>query len=119
VFSPDQAVLDDAQIGAVKRILARPRMDSDALEEAFGQIEKVMDTPHKLYARYARKGIRSGEIFPSYFFETKEDMDLAVINAHKRRTELLDRAPHHLERGTVEEIYREIPGIVDRINPYA
>ncbi len=119
VFSPDQAVLDDAQIGAVKRILARPRMDGDALAEAVMQIEKVMATPHKLFARYARKGIRSGEIFPSYFFETKEDADMAVVNAHKRRMELLQREPHHLEQDTVEKIYREIPGIVGRINPYA
>jgi trimethylamine--corrinoid protein Co-methyltransferase len=118
VFSPDQAVLDDAQIGAVKHMLRKPVMDEETLEEAFEQIEEVMGTSHKLYARYTRKGIRSGEIFAPYFFETKGDEDRAVLEAHKRRVELQEREPHYLDAGIVEAILSEIPGIVERINPY-
>lgn len=118
VFSPDQAVLDDAQIGAVKHMLTKPVMDENALEEAFSQISEVMGTSHKLYARYTRKGIRSGEIFPPYFFETKGDEDRAVLEAHRKRLELQERETHHLDARVVEAIFSEIPGIVDRVNPY-
>jgi trimethylamine--corrinoid protein Co-methyltransferase len=118
VFSPDQAVLDDAHIGAIKHMLRRPQMDQDSLDEALEQIEKVLATPHKLYARYARKGIRSGAIFPPYFFDTKEEKDMAVLEAYRKRCSLMEAEPHYLDAGTVEKIYREIPGIVDRINPY-
>jgi trimethylamine--corrinoid protein Co-methyltransferase len=119
VFSPDQAVMDDAQIGAIKHMLRRPQMDQEAMEEAIDQIGKVMATQHKLYARYTRKGIRSGAIFPPYFFDSKEERDLAVLEAHKKRRRLMEEKPHHLDTGTVEKIFAEIPGIVDRINPYA
>ncbi|MDY6796861.1 MAG: trimethylamine methyltransferase family protein [Actinomycetota bacterium] len=119
VFSPDQAVLDDALIGAVKHMLVKSQIDRRTLDEAYSQIERVMDTPHKLYARYARKGIRSGEIFPPYFFETREDVDIAVLNAHERRLELLEREPHYLGEDVVNTIYDEVPGLVGRINPYS
>jgi len=119
VFSPDQAVMDDAQIGAIKHMLRRPKMDQQAMEEAIDQIGKVMATQHKLYARYTRKGIRSGAIFPPYFFESKEGRDLAVLEAHKKRRRLMEEKPRHLDARTVEKIYAEIPGIVDRINPYS
>jgi trimethylamine--corrinoid protein Co-methyltransferase len=119
VFSPDQAVLDDALIGAVKHMLLKPKMDPGSLDEAFIQIEKVMSTPHKLYARYARKGIRDGTIFKPYFFDSKEEKDQAVLEAYKKRCQLLQAEPHHLEAGIVESIYDEIPGIVERINPHS
>ena len=118
VFSPDQAVLDDAHIGAVKHMLKKPVVDSDTLEESFAQTQKVLSTPHKLFARYTRKGIRSGEIFPPYFFETKDGVDTAVLQAHRERVELMQLPPRYLDSGVVESIYREIPGLVDRINPY-
>jgi trimethylamine---corrinoid protein Co-methyltransferase len=118
VFSPDQAVLDDAQIGTVKRILSSPRVGDEELDGAFEQILKVMGTSNKLYARYARKGIRDGSISPPYFFDTTEPEDRAVIEAHRRRRELLQRPAHLPEQRIVERIFDEIPGIVERINPY-
>jgi trimethylamine--corrinoid protein Co-methyltransferase len=119
VFSPDQAVLDDAQIGTVKHMLRAPQMSKQDLEEAFSQVHSVIGTSHKLFARYARKGTRDGSISPPYAFEAGVEADLAVLNAHRRRMELMERPPHHLDREVVQEIYGRIPGLVDRINPYA
>jgi len=118
VFSPDQAVLDDALIGAVKHMLKKPNIDQGSLDEAFDQIEKVIATNHKLYARYTRKGIRSGTIFKPYFFDSKEEKDLAVLKAYRRRCQIMEAETHHLDPVVVESIYEEIPGIVERINPY-
>ena len=119
VFSPDQAVLDDAQIGFVKHMLRSPIVDEGAAESAVTMVDEVMNTSHKLYARYVRKGIRNGTVFKAYPFETKEEEDLAVLKAHQRYLELIETPPCYMEADLVTEIYEEIDGIVDRINPYS
>lgn len=118
VFSPDQAVLDDAQIGIVKHMLKAPDVNEEAAEATLSMVEEVMGTSHKLYARYTRKSIRNGTVFPPYPFETKEGEDRSVLEAHRRRLELMEVPPRYLSRPVVERIYKEIAGLVDRINPY-
>jgi len=119
VFSPDQAILDDAQIGIVKHMLRSPDVDKDAVESSVAMIGEVMRTSHKLYARHVRKGIRDGTIFQGYPFETKEEADLAVIKAHEKYLELIAVPPCHMEMELARKIFADIDGIVDRLNPYA
>ena len=64
-FCPVQAVLDDVHISMVKRFLKQPEVTADRLTESLNQVRKVMGTSHKLYIRFVRSALRSGEISPT------------------------------------------------------
>jgi trimethylamine--corrinoid protein Co-methyltransferase len=115
IFSPLQAVLDNEQIAKVKHCLREPIVSPERLDEMLGTVRKVMSSGNRLYARHARKPIKAGEISSPYLFESKDHQDRVIEKALDRLAEI-DAAPApNLDKETVDRIYEEVPGILERL----
>ena len=114
-FCPVQAVLDDAHIGMVKRFVRQPVVTANRISESLEQIRKAMGTSHKLYARFVRSMLRSGEIAPPYPFEGKDMIDETLFRARERMEEILSLPPSYLPRQVVDKVFQEVPGLLTRL----
>jgi hypothetical protein len=63
--------------------------------------------------------MRSGQISPVYPFEEDGNSDSVLALAHKRMKELLAKPVEHIDEATTTKIFREIPGLLPRLNVYA
>jgi len=118
VFCLLQAVLDDAHFQMLKFFLNTPRINQQELAETMKQIREVVVTPQKLYIRYIRQVMRSGEITPPYPFEGDGESDSVFALAYQRMNELLARPVEHIDPDTTAKIFKEIPGLLPRLNVY-
>lgn len=119
VFSLLQAVLDDAHFQMIKFFLRPPRIDDNELGEVMKQIREVSVTSQKLYIKYIRKVLRSGLLSSPYPFEgTGGDTDEVFARAAQRTEELLARPVDHIDRETTIRIFKEVPGLLPRLNMY-
>jgi trimethylamine--corrinoid protein Co-methyltransferase len=118
VFCLLQAVLDDAHFQMLKFFLKNPQIDAQELDEALKQVREVVATPQKLYIRYIRRVMRSGELSPPYPFEGEGESDDVFALAHQRMKELLDKPVEHIDPDTTAKIFQEIPGLLPRLNVY-
>ncbi len=116
-FCPVQAVLDDAHIGIVKRFVRQPTVTTDRISESLEQIRKVMGTSYKLYIRFVRSALRSGEIAPPYPFEGegKDMVDKTLFRARERMEEILSLPPSHIAGQVVDKVFQEVPGLLTRL----
>jgi len=114
-FCPVQAVLDDAHIDMVKRFVRQPTVTADRISESLEQIRRVMGTSHKLYVRFVRSMLHSGEIAPPYPFEGKDMVDETLFRARERMEEILSLPPPHIARGVVDKVFQEVPGLLTRL----
>jgi len=118
VFCLLQAVLDDAHFQMLKFFLGPPRISQAEITEVLKQIREVVATPQKLYVRYIRPLLRSGEISAPYPFEGDGESDNVFALAYKRMNELLERPVEHIDPATTSKIFQEIPGLLPRLNVY-
>jgi len=118
VFCLLQAVLDDAHFQRIKSFLRPPRMNEEDFTEILKQIREVVDTPQKMFIRYIRPVMRRGEISAPYPFEGDGNSDSVFALAHERLQELLARPVEHIDQATTARIFREIPGLLPRLNVY-
>jgi trimethylamine--corrinoid protein Co-methyltransferase len=114
VFSPLQAVLDDAHIGIIKGVLRQPVFDGQAVEKAVEQIRQVTASPGRLFARYIRRASRRGLVSPPYPFESGEDRDEVLPRAQQALEELMRGPDERLDEATVDVIFKEVPGLLDK-----
>ena len=114
VFSPLQAVLDDAHIGIVRQILRRPSFGVGEGIEAVGEVRKVMKSSTRLFARHIRKAMRQGLVSDPYPFETRESEDEVLVRAQQRLEEIMAEPDEKLDGALVEEIYKLVPGLLSR-----
>jgi len=118
VFSPLQAVLDDAHFTMIKYFLKSPRIDDAEINEILSQIRTVFSTPQKLYIGYVRKVMRSGLLSPLYPFEGDREHDAVFHLAYERMKDILAKPVEHIDREKTSQIYNEIPGLLPRLNNY-
>ncbi len=78
----------------------------------------MVATPQKLYIRYIRPVMRSGEISAPYPFEGDGESDDVFALAYERMNELLAKPVEHIDPATTSKIFREIPGMLSRLNVY-
>ena len=114
-FCPVQAVLDDAHISIIKRLASHPRITDDSVTEVMSQIGKVMTSSTKLFTRFARTALRTGEISPQYPFENKEMTDDTLLQAIEKTDEIMQRPHNHIDRDLIDKIYKETPGLLTRL----
>ncbi len=118
VFCLLQAVLDDAHFKMIKFFLRPPRIDETQIAETLKQIREVVATPQKMYIRYIRPVMRSGEISAPYPFEGDGESDNVFALAYERMNELLAKPVEHIDPATTSRIFQEIPGLLPRLNVY-
>ena len=114
-FCPVQAVLDDTHIDMVKRFVKQPSVSAAGISESLEQIRRVMGTSHKLYTRFVRSALRSGEITPPYPFEGKDMVDETLVLAREKMEEVLSLPPPHIAGEVVDNVFREVPGLLARL----
>ncbi len=117
-FSMEQAVLDDAHLGIIKLIFKEPRVAQEDFNGALSIIHKVMESSHKLYARYARRLVHSKEIYGGYPFESRGEKDETLIKAHEKVKEILSLPRKYLPGEITEEIFDRVPGLLPGLNSY-
>ncbi len=117
-FCPLQAVLDDAHFEMLKFFLRPPQINQEAIDETFKQIREVVATPQKLYIRYIRPLLRSGQLSMPYPFEGEGDTDNVLALAYERMQQLLSQPAAHIDPETTRRVFEEIPGILPRLNVY-
>ncbi|MFC2043857.1 trimethylamine methyltransferase family protein [Chloroflexota bacterium] len=117
-FCPVQAVLDDAHISMVKRFASQPMVTADGISECLEQIRRVMGTSHKLYVRFVRSALHSGEISPPYPFESKDMVDGTLLGARERMEELLLLPPRHIDKVTIDRVFQQVPGLLTKLIKY-
>ncbi len=118
VFCLLQAVLDDAYFQMLKFFLRPPRISEQEIALTLKQIREVVTTPQKLYIRYIRPVMRSGEISAPYPFEGDGESDNVFALAYERMNELLAKPVQHIDPATTSKIFQEIPGLLPRLNVY-
>ena len=118
IFSLLQAVLDDAHFQMIKFFLRQPRIDEAEIEKTLKQVREVVVTPQKLYIKYIRSMLRSGQLSVPYPFEGDGEKDNAFLLAYERMQELLARPVNHIDPATTKSIFQEIPGLLPRLNVY-
>ena len=111
-FSPLQAVLDNEQIGKIKHCLREPKVTQPVQEEMLRMVKKVMASPHRLFTRHVRKALHAGDISSPYRFETKGMEDRVLEKALDYLAELEAMPSPQLEPDMVEQIFREVPGLL-------
>ena len=117
-FCPLQAVLDDVHIGIVKSFLKEPRVSEKERSASLEQVKQVMNSTHKLYVRYVRPKLHAGEITPPYPFESRDMSDEVLLKASQHMQELLSLPVENLSKDITEKIYKEVPGLLPRLNIY-
>ncbi|MFC1971130.1 trimethylamine methyltransferase family protein [Chloroflexota bacterium] len=118
VFCLLQAVLDDAHFKRIKFFLKPPRLEEQDFTDILKQIREIVDTPQKMFLKYIRPVMRSGEISPPYPFEGDGNSDSAFGLAYERLQELLAKPVEHIDQATTSRIFQEIPGLLPRLNIY-
>jgi len=114
-FCPVQAVLDDSHISLIKRFARQPIVTDERLSECLEQTRRVMDSSHKLFVRFVRSALRSGEITPPHPFESKNMTDETIIRARDRTEEILSQPPCHIDRTTIDKVFQQVPGLLTRL----
>ena len=103
---------------SAKFFLKSPRINEQELTEITKQIRDVMATPQKMFINYIRPVMRSGEISPPYPFEGDGESDSVFALANERLQELRAKPVEHIAPDTAARIFREIPGLLPRLNVY-
>ncbi len=111
-FCPVQAVLDNEQIGKIKHCLRQPKIDPDTIEDTLKTVKKVMSSPYRLYARHVRKAMHAGDVSDPYRFEAKGLEDKVLENALDYMDRLEQAPAVHMKPEIVEQIFKEVPGIL-------
>jgi len=114
-FCPVQAVLDNTHIEMVKRFVKLPSFSKVDIDECLQQVERVMRTSHRLYVRYVRKALRSGEIAPPYPFETKGLIDETLLQAREHMYGLMALPRRHIDEDIINRVFEKVPGLLTRL----
>ena len=109
VFCPEQAILDNAHIGLVKRTFAATNVDGRRRDETLTVVREVMETPEKTFMYHVPLPTRD----PVYVrFPLEDQAGGALAAAHRRYHELRQAPRHELPAGIRRDIARQIPNVL-------
>ncbi len=114
IFSPLQAVLDDAHLNIIKQVLRQPCFNKKEVENAIQEIRQVTSSKTKLFAKHIRKALREGLVSSPYPFETSDEEDKVLEKAYHQLQNLLKTPGEKLDDDLIKNIYKEIPGLLPR-----
>jgi trimethylamine--corrinoid protein Co-methyltransferase len=111
IFCPVQAVMDDAHIGIIKRMLVDPPIAEDARKKVLEMVREVMETSHKTYMYHLPLPTKE-DVYVRYPLEDTEGG--ALMAAHKRYTEIMEKPRNQLPEEIQKEIRNKIPGVLEK-----
>ena len=109
VFCPEQAVMDDAHISIIKKILQDTSVQADRREEVVCTIREVMASDHKTYIYHLPLPTRDA-VYVKYPLEN--DKGDAFYSAHKKYQQILESPRNQLSPENQRDIAAKIPGIL-------
>jgi len=109
VFCPEQAVLDDAHIGLVKRTLVDADVSPTTTEAVVAQVREVMQSPHKTFMYHLPLPSRDN-VYAQYPLEDAEGD--ALLAAQKQRQQLDETPRKLLPEDVRRELVEHIPGLL-------
>jgi trimethylamine--corrinoid protein Co-methyltransferase len=108
IFCPEQAVLDDAHVGVVKRNLAAPNISQANLDQTLATVREVMASDHRTYMFHLPLPTRD-PVYARYPFE--DEHGGALLAAHRRYEQILAIDPARLDDDVDRDIFTRIDGI--------
>ena len=111
MFCPEQAVMDNEHIGIAKRMLCEPEITEEHSGPILTMIREVMETDHKTFMYYLPLPTRD-DVYVRYPLEDEEGG--ALLAAHKRYHEILERPACNLSQEMQQEISDKIPGVLPK-----
>jgi trimethylamine--corrinoid protein Co-methyltransferase len=112
VFSPLQAVLDDACVGVVRQILRPATFNQETVSDAVREVRKVLDSSTGLFARHIRKAMRRGLVSSPFPLEGSDGRDEVMEGASQRLEEILAGPGDPLDAETLRRIGDEVEGVL-------
>lgn len=117
-FCPVQAVLDDVHFKMIKFFLRPPQVGEEELGKSVKQVREVMATQQKIYIRYIRRLLRTGQLSGPYPFESEDMEDNVLALARKKMDEYMATPVEHIGPAARQKILEEVPGVLPRVNTY-
>jgi trimethylamine--corrinoid protein Co-methyltransferase len=114
IFSPLQAVLDNATIALAKDMLRVSSFEEADIEAALKEIDKTAEGSG-MFARGIRKQIRRNVVSSTYEFISKGEEDQVFEQAQAKLDAYLADDSNILSDEIIEKVYQEIPGLLDKI----
>lgn len=114
IFSPLQAVLDNALIALVKDILRIPDWGQGDIDAAFQEIIKTVEGSG-MFMRGIRKQLRREKVSNTFEFFSEKEEDQVFVQAQAKLDAYLADDSHTLPDETIKRVYREIPGLLKSI----
>jgi len=115
VFCPEQAVMDDAHIGMVKRTLSTPDIFEDQRDQVLAMIREIMQTDHKTFMYHLPLPSRE-PVYVRYPLEDAEGD--ALLAAHRRYKDIMAIPRKPLPEEIRAKIMATVPGVLpNTLNP--
>jgi trimethylamine--corrinoid protein Co-methyltransferase len=108
-FCPEQAVLDDAHIGLIKRSLWSADFDKSDMQAMKEEIKEVMQSDHKTFI-YSLPLPTEEDVYMRYPLESS-GAD-ALYAAHTRIAEINHCVPNHLPPEIEKQLRAKMPGLL-------
>ena len=113
IFSPLQAVLDNASIALAKDILRVPEFDQQHIEAALQEIMKTAKGSG-MFTRGVRKQLRRGIVSSTYEFLAEGEEDEVFVQAQAKLDAYLADTSNTLPDETIKQVFKEIPGLLNK-----
>lgn len=113
VFCAEQAVLDDAHIGMVKKTLKPTTVADERREEVMSTIREVMDSGHKTFVYNLPLPTRE-DVYVKYPLEAPESEGGALKVAAEKVKDIHAKERRQLPDDLLQQIQKEIPGVLDK-----
>lgn len=107
-FCPEQAIMDDAHIGIIKRIMQQPAVDAQRQQQVLQMVREVMQTDHKTFVYNLPLPTRD-DVYVRYPLEHEHG---ALRAAHDRYNEILAMPRKTLPKEIRQDIIKHIPGLL-------
>ncbi len=114
IFSPLQAVLDNASIALAKDILRVSSFDQQYIEAAQQEIMKTAEGSG-MFTRGVRKQFRRKVVSNTYEFVSEGEEDQVFVQAQAKLDSYLADKSNNLPDETIRQVYEEIPGLLNNI----
>ncbi len=107
IFSPEQAILDDAHIGMVKAGLREPDISTTQKDDILAMIREVFQSSHKTYIYHLPQPSKE-DVYIRYPLENGDSLSVA----REKYREICKREQKNLDKNVRAQIEEQISGII-------